>query len=70
MKKLYEFTAVVSCGYVVAADNEDAARKAVETFEHAWFDSGDIIGVSDVKLVCVTDNVDQDCLEDLSHEVV
>ncbi|MFH1984823.1 MAG: hypothetical protein ABIL58_23525 [Pseudomonadota bacterium] len=68
-KKLYEFTANLTCAYVVAAETEGAARQAIETFERAWFESGDFIGVSDVELAGVR-IADQDCLEDLAHEIV
>jgi len=69
MKKLYEFTALLKCAYVVAADDEQLAREAIKTFERAWFESGDFIGVSDVDLADVRD-ADQECLEDLAHEIV
>lgn len=69
MKKLYEFSALLSCSYIVAADNEVAAREAIKTYERTWFESGDFIGVSDVSLDDVRD-ADQDCLEDLAHEIV
>ena len=69
MKKLYEFTALIECSYVVAADNEKAARDATETYERAWFESGDFIGVSDVELVDIRD-APEDNLEDLAHEIV
>jgi len=68
MKKLYEFTALLKCSYVVAAEDEKTAREAIETFERAWFKSGDFIGVCDVDLVDVRE-ADPDCLEDLAHEV-
>jgi len=68
MKKLYEFTALLECSYVVAAEDEKTAREAIETFERAWFESGDFIGVCDVDLVDVRE-ADPDCLEDLAHEV-
>ena len=69
MKKLYEFTALLECAYIVAADTEENAREAIKTYEKAWIESGDFIGVLDVDLVDVRD-ADQDCLEDLAHEVV
>jgi len=69
MKKLYEFTALLECAYIVAADTEEKAREAIKTYEKAWIESGDFIGVQDVDLVDVRD-ADQDCLEDLAHEVV
>lgn len=69
MKKLYEFTALVSCAAVIAADTEIEARKAIETWERAWFETGEFTGVSDVELSGVKD-ADQGSLEDLAHEVV
>ena len=68
MKKLYEFTALLSCSVVVAADNEASARAAIATWEKAWIETGDFTGVSDVDLFDVRD-CDQDCLEDLAHEI-
>ena len=52
----------------MAAEDEKTAREAIETFERAWFESGDFIGVCDVDLVDVRE-ADPDCLEDLAHEV-
>jgi len=69
MKKLYEFTALLECAYIVAANTEKEAREAIKTYEKTWFESGDFIGVQDVDLVDIRD-VDQDCLEDLAHEIV
>ena len=69
MKKLYEFTALVSCAAVIAADDEQSARKAIETWERAWFETGEMIGVSDIELFSVRE-ADQSCLEDLAHQVV
>ena len=70
MKNLYEFTALLNCGVVVAADNEAAARKAIETWGRAWVDTGDFLGVSDIELSC-TRYPDPNCdLKDLAHEIV
>jgi len=68
-KKLYEFTAILTCALVIAADNEADARKAIETYERHWYEGGDFIGVSDVELNDVRE-ADQKCLEDLAHEIV
>jgi len=68
-KKLYEFNALLSCSLVIAADNEKAARKAIETYERHWFEGGDFIGVSDVEIVDVRD-AEQSSLEALAHEIV
>ena len=69
MKKLYEFTALLRCSYVVAADNEKSAREIVEKYERTWFESGDFLGVSDVDLVDVRE-AEQESIEDLAHEIV
>ena len=69
MKKLYEFTALLECAAVIAADSEAEAEAAIKTWERAWIYRGDFIGVSDVKLSVVRD-VDPDCeLIDLAHEI-
>ncbi len=68
MKKLFEFTALLECAYVVAADDEKSAREAIKTYEKTWFTSGDFLGVQDVQLSDVRD-ADQDCLNDLAHEI-
>ena len=72
MKKLYEFSALLNCSVVVAANSEVEARKEIETYERAWFDTGDFIGVQDVDLVDVQepDSQDEDILNDLAHTVV
>ncbi len=72
MKKLYEFFALLNCSDVVAANSEAEARKEIETYERAWFDTGDFIGVQDVDLVDVQepDSQDEDILNDLAHTVV
>lgn len=48
-KNLYEFSALIACSVVIAADNEAAARAEIESYEKAWFE-GDFIAVSDVQL--------------------
>ena len=53
MKKLYEFTGYVKYSVVVAADSEEAARKAFNALGEDWPSSGDKIGPdnpSDVEL--------------------
>ena len=69
MKWLYEFSVLLECAYVVAAESEEAARKAIETFEGAFYEDGDFIGVNSVELSDIR-KADQDCLEDLAHEIV
>ena len=66
---MYEFNALLSCALVIAADNEADAWKAIKTYERHWFESGDFIGVSDIELQD-TRAADQDCIEDLAHEIV
>jgi hypothetical protein len=66
-KKLFEFTAHVRCAAVVAADTEEEARKAIETWERAWFETGDVVGVVDVDLFDVRESEDA---EEEAHEVV
>ena len=68
MKKLYEFSALLNCHLVVAADDEESARAAVESLEGAWYETGDFIEVSDVDLVDIR-TVDPSDIEDLSHEI-
>lgn len=53
MGKLYEFSALVRYHAVIFADNEEDARKEVETWENAWHDTGEIGEVVDVDLVDV-----------------
>ena len=48
---------------------KESARKAIKTYERLWFENGDFVGVNDVDLVDVRE-ADQDCLEDLAHEIV
>ena len=69
MKKLYEFTALLTCAYVVAADDEKAAREAIKTYERTWFESGEVIEISDVQLSDIRE-ADQESLKDLAHEIV
>lgn len=51
--KLYEFVARIECAVVIAAPDEDTARKEIETWERAWFQTGELKGVVDVDLVDV-----------------
>jgi hypothetical protein len=54
-KKLYEFSAMLTCNIVIAANNEKEARKEIKTYKTTWYEFGDFIGVSDVELVDVRD---------------
>jgi len=69
MKKLYEFTANLKCAVVVAAESEEEARAAIETWETSWVDSGDLLEVSDVDLLVVREAKASD-LSDEAHVVV
>jgi len=69
MKKLYEFTALIECGVVVAADSEKEARTEVESYERAWFETGDFGEVVNFELFDVRD-VEADEIEDLAHVIV
>ena len=71
-KKLFEFAALLKCAVVVAAESEEDAREAIKTWERAWFETGDLIGVNDVDLVDIREIKDSemDSLHDLAHEVV
>ena len=72
MKKLYEFTALLECSCVVAAESEELARAEVENYEKAWYDTGEFVGVVDVELFDVreADSQDVGVLADLAHVVV
>lgn len=69
-KKLYEYTALLECSVVVAADNENAARAEVETYEKAWIETGDFAGVAHFDLFDVHIPGTDDELNDLAHVVI
>ncbi len=69
MKKLYEFSALAHCTVVVAAADELAARKEIETYHDAWFKTGSVGEITDVDLVDVRDPKGND-LSDEAHVVV
>ena len=71
MKKLYEFTALLKCSCIVAAENEDLARAEIQDYESAWHDTGELVGVVDVDLLDIreADSQDEDVLNDLAHVV-
>jgi len=48
--QLYEFVARIECAVVIAAADEDTARLEIETWERAWFETGEFRGVVDVDL--------------------
>lgn len=70
MKKLYEITAMVTYSVVISAESAEAALAHVESWEHAWDASADLIGVSDVEVADVRDPISADTLDDEAHEVV
>ena len=82
MKKLYEFTGYVTHSVVIAADNEESAKKAFEALGANWACTGDEIGPDDVKDVelCDVRDVEKEdfwddddlkqVYDDLAHVVV
>lgn len=69
-KKLYEFTALIECSVIIAADNEKVAREEVETYEKAWIETGDFTGVAHFDLAGVRSTGTEDDLNDLAHVVI
>jgi hypothetical protein len=73
-KKLFEFRQALECAVVVAAETEEQARNAIKTWERAWIETGDFLGVqNDVpELVDVRipkyQNIEH--LRDVAHEVL
>ena len=65
--RLYEIRAIISRSVVIAATSQEEALAHVETWEQAWETSSDLIGVSDVDLLCVRD-MKTDDWEDEAHE--
>ena len=65
--KLYEFSALCKCNVVIAAKSEQAAREEIKTYERAWFETGELIEVSDVELEDVRES---DYPEDDAHVIV
>lgn len=59
-KMLYEFTALVSCAAVIAAESREEALEHLKTWERAWVDSGSIIGVSDIEFSEMREPSDQE----------
>jgi hypothetical protein len=60
MAQLYEIVALVQYAVVIFADSKEQALKEVETWENAWHDTGELVGVSDVEVADVRDGVVQD----------
>ncbi len=71
-KKLFEFTGCVTYSVVVAAEEEDSARKAFNKLGNNWPEYGDLIGpdnAEDVELCDVRNiEVDGDETEDDMNE--
>ena len=68
MKKLFEFSAMVQCNAVIAAESEEEAREHIKTWERSWFETGELVGVFDVDLFSVRP-VEEENIEDLAHSV-
>jgi hypothetical protein len=43
-KRLYEFTQELRCAVVVYASSKKKALQALDTWERAWVDTGEILG--------------------------
>jgi len=72
-KKLFEFRQNLECAVVVAAETEEQARNAIKTWEKAWIETGDFLGVGgEPDLVDVREPRAQDIetLREDAHEVV
>lgn len=69
-KKLYEWSALLRCQLVIAADTEAEAREEIKTYEKAWVTLRDCPPeVFDIELVDVRDPKPGD-LKDEAHVVV
>ena len=69
--KIFEFVATIQCSAVIAAPDETTARQCVETWEHAWFETGEIVGVVDVDLTDVRPAPrTKEVQEDVAHIVL
>lgn len=73
IRKLFEFRQSLECAVVVAARTEKEARNAIKTWEKAWIETGDFLGVSgDPELADVRkpSAQDEDTLLSESHHLV
>lgn len=69
--KLFEFSARLQCAVVIAAPDEETARKEIETWEHAWVETGVLQGVVDVELADVRPAPETEAeQEDVAHVVI
>lgn len=70
--KLYEISALVNYHVVIAAKTKEEALKEVETWEHAWDSTADLIEVTDVDVFDIREPYAQTekALEDEAHVVV
>ena len=64
--KLYELTVLVKYHAVIAATSEQDALDHVDSWENAWHDNADLIGVTDLD---VCDVRDATSVVDEAHEV-
>jgi hypothetical protein len=48
--KLYEISASLSCHATILAVSKADALKEVETWEHAWHETGELVSVDDVDM--------------------
>lgn len=67
---LYEFTALLECSAVISANSEAEAREEIATWERAWVDTGEIVGVKDVDLFDVREPKSPDTVKDEAHVVL
>ena len=72
MMKLYEISALVNYHVVIAAKTKEEALKEVETWEHSWDSTADLIEVTDVDVFDIREPYAQadEALEDEAHVVV
>lgn len=71
MKKLFEFTQLIECSAVIAAETEELARKELAGWSsETWVNTGELIGEkSEPELLSVREPKSPD-LEDEAHVVV
>lgn len=72
-KKLFEFRQSLECAVVVAAETEEQARNAIKTWERAWIETGDFLGVAgepELADVRSPSGQDDDTLRNEAHHLV
>lgn len=62
--KLYEIVALLKYAVVILADSREQAMEHIKTWERAWAEGSDLVGVSDVEVADVREGVAED-----AHEV-